>query len=301
MIASISENTIKQYEKPLRSWWEYCNSNKLLVFNVEAKNVLDFFSQVFKNVGSYGTLNTYRAALSLILTIDIGKDPSIKRFFKGVANLKPQRPRYEYTWDPQVVIEFLKTQFPHDQLTLEDHTKKLLMLMALITSQRMQTLAKISIDNIIVSSDVIQIKIAEKIKTTKVNKPQPCLVLPFFKDQPELCVASILQSYLRQTVQLRGSIKNLFITLKRPFKPASTQTLARWIKCTLEKSGVDVSIFKSHSTRHASTSAASLKGIDIETIRKTAGWSETSKVFAIFYKRPLCDKTAYAKAVVCSK
>lgn len=301
MIASLSENTVKQYEKPLRLWWEYCFKNNLSVFNVESKNVLDFFSQVFHNIKTYGTLNTYRAAVSLILPIDIGKDPLIKRFFKGVANLKPQRARYDCTWDPQIVIEFLKTQFPHNKLKLEDLTQKLLMLIALVTSQRMQTLSKISIENIIVSSDFIQIKIPERIKTSKINKPQPCLVLPFFKEQPELCVASILQMYIKKTKALRGSNKNLFVTFKKPCKPASTQTLSRWIRCTLEKSGVDVSIFKSHSTRHASTSAANLRGIDIETIRKTAGWSERSKVFATFYKRPLCDKTAYAKAVIRSK
>ncbi|XP_043484810.1 uncharacterized protein LOC122512807 [Leptopilina heterotoma] len=298
MLASLSENTIKQYEKPLRLWWEYCFKNKLSVFNVDSKEVLQFFSEVFKDVGSYGTLNSYRAAVSLILSIDIGKDPLIKRFFKGVANLKPQRARYDFIWDPQIVIDFLKTQFPHDQLKLEDLTKKLLMLIALVTAHRMQTFAKISIDNIIVSSEFIQIKVPERVKTSKINKLQPCLVLPFFKEQPELCVASILQMYIKKTKDLRGSNKNLFITCRKPFKPATTQTLARWIRSTLEKSGVDVSIFKSHSTRHASTSAANLRGIDLETIRKTAGWSENSSVFATFYKRPISDKAAYARALI---
>lgn len=298
MIASVSEGTIKQYNKPLRLWWTFCQEKGISVFEADSKSVLEFLVQIYQQVGSYGTLNSYRSAISLILMSDIGNDPVMKRFFKGVSSLKPQRPRYDFTWDPQVVIELLKSWHPHENLSLKQLSGKLLMLMALITSQRMQTMSKISLDNIVVSTDFVQIKIADRIKTSKVSQNQPCLLLPFFREQPELCVASLLIKYLERTLEMRNSVKNLFITFKKPVRPATTQTLSNWIKYVLNESGVDTSIFKSHSTRHASTSAAKLKGIDIETIRRTAGWSERSKTFATFYKRPMIDKSFYARAVI---
>ncbi|XP_060804898.1 uncharacterized protein LOC132902730 [Amyelois transitella] len=46
---------------------------------------------------------------------------------------------------------------------------------------------------------------------------------------------------------------------------------ARWIKTVLSESGVDASVFKAHSTRHAATSAAGAAGVSVETIRKAAG------------------------------
>lgn len=56
-------------------------------------------------------------------------------------------------------------------------------------------------------------------------------------------------------------------------------------------------IFSAHSTRHAATSAAYVKGISLETIRRTAGWSQGSQMFARVYNRPIETKEEFAKAV----
>lgn len=298
MISSLSPSTIKQYEKPLRLWWLHCKEKDISVFDTNTATVIDFLSNILPSIGSCGTLNSYRSALSLISKSDIGSDPLIMRFFKGVSIMKPQKPRYDLTWDPQIVLNYLKTLFPNENLPLDSLTQKLVILVSLVTSQRVQTISKISIHNIIQSEEFIQIKIPDRVKSSKLNKSQPCLTLPFFKDQPEVCVASALQTYINRTANIRNSIDKLFLTYKKPIKAATTQTLARWIKVVLSKSGIDTSIFKAHSTRHASTSAAERQGMNIDVIRQTAGWSENSKVFALFYKRPVVDKTAYARAVL---
>ena len=88
---------------------------------------------------------------------------------------------------------------------------------------------------------------------------------------------------------LRQENSKLFISFKKPHKEVCTQTISRWLKTTLSKCGIDTIIFKGHSTRHASTSTALEKGVDIETIRKTAGWSANSKVFATFYNLPVVE------------
>ena len=112
------------------------------------------------------------------------------------------------------------------------------MLLALVTFQRVQTLSKILISNMICSKDFIQIKIPQRLKTSKVSKAQPCLTNPYFQDQPQLCVASTLQDYIRQTAPLRNLVDELFITCNKPFRAATTQSLARWLKITLDKSGM---------------------------------------------------------------
>lgn len=298
MMDSLSSGTIKQYEKPLRLWWDHCMLENISPFEASVSDILLFLSNTFNNVGTYGTLNSYRSAISLITSCDISSNPLMKRFFKGVSIAKPQTPRYDCTWDPQVVLSFLKNLYPNEDLSIENLTQKLIMLLALSTSQRLQTLSKISLDNIIRSNEDIQIKIPDRIKTSKINKLQPCLMIPFFQDQPELCVASTLEAYIEKTKSSRKSVKELFITCKKPFRAASTQTLARWIKITLKNSGIDTSLFKAHSTRHASSSAAKRNGINVEIIRQTAGWTEKSLVFTKFYNRPLHDKTLFAKAVL---
>ena len=68
----------------------------------------------------------------------------------------------------------------------------------------------------------------------------------------------------------------------------------------LKESGVDTSIFSAHSTRHASTSKVNNKGVSVDVIKKTAGWSEKSRVFAEFYNQTIVsnDEHVFAKAII---
>lgn len=57
-------------------------------------------------------------------------------------------------------------------------------------------------------------------------------------------------------------------------------------KNTMKLSGIDINTSTAHSNRHASTSIAYKRGVDIDTIRRTAGWSKDSLTFAKFYNKP---------------
>lgn len=60
---------------------------------------------------------------------------------------------------------------------------------------------------------------------------------------------------------------------------------------------INTNIFKAHSTRYASTSAAHRKGPSWNLTRKSAGWKETSLSFAKFYNRPLAEKESLLETV----
>lgn len=95
-----------------------------------------------------------------------------------------------------------------------------------------------------------------------------------------------LDNYLRVTRSLRpDGVTKLFIALRKPHNPASSTTIARWIKEVLCDAGIDISRFKAHSTRAASTSAARAMGIPLDEIMKVAGWSRVS-TFETFYHKP---------------
>lgn len=289
MLSSISKNTLSQYTSSLKLWWEFCHKNRIDVFNFNASSLLEFLTDCFKDGASYGTLNNHRSAISLISTNTLSGDLRLKRFFRGIFRIKPTFPRYAFTWDPSIVLNYLES-FDNDSINLEQITKKLVMLLALATGQRTQTLSVIKISNIKMFQDRIVITITNLIKTSAVGKAQPILNLPFFRPRPAICPASVLQKYILETSSLRSNFEDrLILTHKKPHRPATSQSIGRWIKQTLTESGVDTSIFTAHSTRHASTSAASRAGLSVDVIRKTAGWSAQSAVFANFYNRPLID------------
>ncbi|KAJ8937113.1 hypothetical protein NQ314_012025, partial [Rhamnusium bicolor] len=280
MLESLAIKTRKQYNCAYKAWWIICIYNMVPVFNAKVPHIISFFQkQLSDKAFRYGTFNSFRSALALILPGNVGEDPQIRRFLRGVARLRPQRPKYNFVWDPQKVLIYLTTYMPNEELSLKKLTEKLVTLLALTTSQRMQTLSLSRTKNVIISEEGIQILISDPIKTSGPNSDQPCLKIPYFPKRHELCVASVLLTYIEKTSTLGDmSEEFLLLTLRSPHKRASSQTLSRWIKGMLSKVGINTNIFTAYSTRHA-TSAAFRHGVSLELIRKTAGWSEKSKVF----------------------
>ena len=62
-------------------------------------------------------------------------------------------------------------------------------------------------------------------------------------------------------------------------KKVSKDTISRWLKDILNKSGIDTTKFTAHSFRMAATSAASSQGVGISTILATANWANVKKTF----------------------
>nr|CAI5849442.1 unnamed protein product [Callosobruchus analis] len=242
-------------------------------------------------------MNSHRSALSLILSNDLGTDPIIKRFMKGIARLRPSQPRYNNTWDPQLILSFIEN-LP-ENLGIQQLSQKLVTLLALITGGRLQTISLIRLTNIVENSEELQINITDPIKTSGIGKSQPTLYIPFYREKPKLCVATVLKTYIEQTQPYRKPDQDfVFLTLRKPHRTASKQTISKWVKQTLSSAGLDTAHFKPHSTRHASSSAALRSGVSLETIFKTAGWSMQTATFAKFYNRPLAAGTDFAKAVL---
>lgn len=222
----------------------------------------------------------------------------VKRYLKAIANVRPSKPRYSHIWDTKPLLSYLEKLYPYDGISLGLISIKLATLLVLITGHRIQTIAAIKINNIIESQSGFQIFISDKIKTSGVNRCQPCLQVPNYYDNPSLCVAKLLKKYIEVTESFRNNGQEyLFLTTRPPYSRASKQTISNWVKTALSAAGIDTK-FKPHSTRHASTSKAFSRGISIEVIRKTAGWTENSSTFAKFYQRPIVETTAFAEAIL---
>lgn len=241
----------------------------------------------YNNGSSYQTLNCHRSAISLVIGEHIGININLKRWFKGVFRFRPSLPKYNFTWDPSVILNYIQGWYPHETLSLKNLTMKCTILLALCTGQRVQTLSLIKINNINISVNNITIIITDIIKTSAPGRNQPMLTLSYFHEKPEICPARALISYLDITKELRFSqgytLQELFITSKKPYKPATCQSISRWMKQVMSSSGIDTNIFSSHSTKHASTSCAHRQCLAVDTILRTAGWSSQSQTFARHY------------------
>ncbi|KAI8428150.1 hypothetical protein MSG28_002397 [Choristoneura fumiferana] len=290
MLGSLAKSTIQQYNVSLKLWWSYCLQNNRDVFDCSVPLVISFLTEQYNKGASYGSINSHRSALSLFLGNRVGSDEHIKRLLKGVFKMRPNLPKYSYTWDPKTVLDHIAEWFPNTDISLEKITKKLASLLALCTAHRVQTLSLIKTNNISIDLNGITITITDIIKTSMPGREQP--------ENPKICPATVLQDYISVTRKLRNeNTDRLLITVKRPHKNATAQSISRWLKQVLAESGVNVALFSGHSTRHAATSAAAAAGVSIEVIRKTAGWTSGSQTFAKFYNRRVISENNFARQV----
>lgn len=299
MLASLSENSVKQYNVCLKKWWSFCQLKNIDVYSASIPTIIYFLTSLYNSGSQYGTLNSCRSALSFLLGPYVIKDDRIQRFFKGVFRLRPPLPKYNVTWDTNCVLEHLNSWYPNVNLSLDQLSRKTITLLALTSAHRIQTLSKINIKNIEAQTSQISIKIPDLIKTSRPGSYQPIVSIPFFEEKPSICPAKSLVDYLDRTSPLRQS-DNLFIAVNKPHKSVGSQTLSRWIKRTLSECGIDANTFSAYSTRHAATSRAHSLGVNIDAIRNTAGWSGNSNTFAKFYNRVIVtnDNLSLARAII---
>ena len=78
------------------------------------------------------------------------------------------------------------------------------------------------------------------------------------------------------------------VTQRKPHKAVHKDTIARWVKKLMTEAGVDTSVYKAHSCRSASASAAKSIGIPTEDILHKGNWSNAN-TFLQFYHKELRD------------
>lgn len=262
---------------------------------------LDFLMDLYNDGIGYSGLNTARCALSAVITpvnsVTFGAHPLVVRFMKGVYNERIPLPRYQEIWDPQIVLRYLTGLAPVHMLSLKDLTLRLVMLMALVSAQRGQTLQLLSLNNMTVCQNVYTFVIDKAVKQSKPGRAQPVIKFKSYPMNITLCVVDNLREYLQRTKELRGNEKQLLISYMKPYKAVSRETIRRWILTVLTRSGIDTTRYKAHSTRAAATSAAKRNAASIDTIMKAAGW-KTSNTFAKFYNKPVETNEDFAELVL---
>ena len=179
---------------------------------------------------------------------------------------------------------------------MKELTLKLVMLIALTTGQRCQTLTFLDTSEQYMQKNdtCFNFALTEHIKQDKPGKVFGNVRLYKYPVR-ELCVYETLGYYLQATEKLGNSSK-LLVSYIKPYKAVTSSTIGRWIKTLLGQVGVDTEIVSGHSTRCASTSKA-LMSVSTDVILATAGWTEES-TFRKFYNKPVAVTNQMSSAVL---
>ena len=182
--------------------------------------------------------------------VPAGQHPLVCRFVKGAFERKPPSKKYYAIWDVRQVLNFLKTMSLNSSLM--ELSLKLSMLLALVSFQRKQTLLQLNINNEYLkkSDEEFLFILSRHVKQSRPNYSIPPVIIPRYTLDTDICPYVCLEGYIERTKSLRHDDVLLISTIE-PHRAIGSQTLACWIKTVLQLAGVDIDMFKPHSTRHA--------------------------------------------------
>lgn len=260
--------------------------------------VLKFLTLLFEQGLKYSAINTARSALSAVIQTDsdrtVGAHPLVVRFMKGVFELRTPMPRYSSTWDVSIVLKFIRELGANSDLSLKFLSWKLCTLLLLVSAQRVQTVHLMRLSAVEISVSGCKIAMLDKLKQTRPGFHQKDLEFSRYTEDEHLCVVNCLEEYVKRTAELRDNDDDkLLLCYQSPHRPASKDTISRWLKTVLIRAGIKD--FAPHSFRGASSSAMLKSGVPLDDILKVAGWSKAT-TFRKFYNKPVQSNIKGAQA-----
>jgi integrase len=217
---------------------------------------------------------------------------------KGIRNQKPPRPKYQSTWDVDMVLNYLRGQ-ENASLSVGALASKLATLLSLATLYRASELAGIDKRSISFTAEGVSFSLSKFRKAQRGGALQSIFLKKLADEQldPGRC----LSRYCEVTEKYRTdkNSERLFIGSVGQHPHVQSSTISAWIKKELKAAGVDTERFSGHSTRGAAASKAAASGVSVESILSAGHWSAES-TFTRFYRRDAAinPSTSVAGAVL---
>ena len=290
LLNSWKQGTKNQYNIYFKKYLVFCKDNDLKADDINVVNVLNFLSYLHTQNLSYSSINCARSALSALSGDKaLGNDPKVKRLMRGIFIANPALPKYTVTWDPDIMLDFLKTLHPCQSLSLLQLSRKVAVLILLLTGRRGQEILDLDVRNIRFSHEEVKISSGELSKTSRTNFHPTEIVLQKYKEE-NLCIYQYLKYYIQVTDKFRDNNGpfQLFLTTTVPHRKISRDAFSKWIKHSMKAAGIDITQFQPHSVRAASASKAKIV-LSISTIKKCIGWKTTS-TFLKYYNKHILSK-----------
>jgi site-specific recombinase XerD len=281
LTASVAPNTFKAYQNVFNSFLEFMEEKSIDFNSLAISHVLSFCQT---HVGkSASRCRTIMAAVKFFLKIyrrpDLESSPLLLMFVKGAQNLAPLPVKKSFVWDPNILLNFVKSR---ERPTLFlDRAKEALVLFLLATGLRIDDVWKLSCD-FVSSNDAYEFPFVAKRKCLINGKHSLVQSVKRFVVEPRICPISAIEHLFQVDRTCRVSGDNaLFISSTG--KRASKDTLRRWVSECLKNAGI---IASAGSCRSAVTSSAFANACPVDTLLKSAGWSSES-TFRRFYHRAI--------------
>ena len=172
---------------------------------------------------------------------------------------------------------------------------KTAILLTILSWQRVSTIHAFRLSQLQLTTDMAIFNLGTTLlKHSRPGRSTPPIVFHRYPHGRRLCPLQIIQDYVTQRTLLAPQIDKFFITHRKPYHPASKDTLARWVKDMLHFSGIDTSHYAAHSWPSASSSNARVSGVPMEQILKCGQW-KSPHTFIRFYNKDIVRLTHFVR------
>lgn len=289
--------TRSAYNSAWKRWSSWCTEQSLDPFSAPVASVVDFLADLENGGMSYSAINGYRSAISAlhngISGVPVGQHLLVKQVMSGIWNNNPSKPKYEGTWDVDIVLRYIHSLGNNEMLSDKMLTHKLATLLPLSTAARASELSALTLEHFADNGNEIIFSIPSLTKTRSQGKQPTKIAVKWFESDLRLCPVTCVRTYILRTSSWRKTTEQhkLFLTTVGKHTPVATSTISGWMVKMLSEAGIDTTVFKGHSLRSASTSKAAREGLSVADIVSRANWSN-AKTFRKFYCR---DKVVQKK------
>ena len=248
------QGSLANYESSWGKWSGWCSKQQIDPFKCSINFVLDFLAELYDLDYKYSSINCHRSAISAyhdpIENVPVGQHPRVSSLMTGIFNQRPPQPRYSFVWDVEQVFSYLHNLPDNEQLSDRLLTLKLTMLLALASACRCSEIQNLDIRYMTRSATSYTFQFTKVSKSWKKGKPPPSFKFFQLESNRKLCVVSAIDIYLKRSLQWRaGSKHQLLLSTIQPHNEVAKSTISGWVKAVLENSGIDINIFKAHSSR----------------------------------------------------
>eukprot|EP00794_Sanderia_malayensis_P013243 gene13243-14603_t len=134
---------------------------------------------------------------------------------KGIFNLRPPKPKYSTTGDVKIVFDHFQNTPNNLNLDDEKLTQKLLMLLLLLSGQRLSTIHHFQTDSMMLSETSCTFAPTKVLKHSRPGRKLDTFSYEYLK---------------RRETRVSGNTSGLFITYGQPYKEASQDSMSCWIR-----------------------------------------------------------------------
>ena len=203
-MSSWRHSTKKQYATYIKRWFQYCNEHQYNPLTSPVQIAIQFFTLLFEKGLSYSCINTARSALSCIFQLsdsdfNFGNLPIVRRFVRGIFQLRPALPKYKTVWNVHTVFDFIRSCQTVEELSLKDLTLHLTFLLCILSAQRRQTIKALRIDSMDVTSSAYTFPIADILKQSRPGFHQQPIRYEKYTAEPRLFIYNHLTEYITRT------------------------------------------------------------------------------------------------------